>query len=265
MISMNPVLERILRTGCVESSTGERREVSAHIPREEGEFLQKLIMDLKPKVSLEIGLAYGISSLFICDALVKVQAERHIVADLYQREWANIGLHNLAQAGYENLIEFYELSSHRLLPRLESEGRLIDFAFVDGWHTFDYTMVEFFFIDKILRVGGIIAFDDTRYPSIRKLCRYIATNHAYAVLPQPGPPPPQTAPELSWKVKLLRRLLGVPGISRYSALAIRPEILQTDAELGLPAGNFIAFRKEAEDVLGDGSNGTRRWDFYREF
>jgi len=39
-----------------------------------------------------------------------------------------------------------------------ARGVKIDFAFVDGWHTFDYTLIDFFYIDKILRSGGLVSF-----------------------------------------------------------------------------------------------------------
>jgi hypothetical protein len=42
-------------------------------------------------------------------------------------------------------------------------------------------------------------------------------------------------------------------------------VLEPDSSLGLPPGNFIAFQKTAEDVLGDGSAGSRRWDQHRDF
>jgi len=157
---MNAVLEEILRSGYATGSSGERIAVHSQISREEGEFLQQIVATVRPKVSLEIGLAYGVSSLFICDALAAVGAERHIVIDPHQFEvpaefvtadpestrggFGVIGLRNLRAAGFEALVEFHALPSHIALPRLLEAGRRIDFAFIDGWHTFDYVMVDFF-------------------------------------------------------------------------------------------------------------------------
>ena len=240
------VLDEILRTGFVKSADDEPVELNSQISKEEGEFLQKLILELKPKVSVEVGLAFGISSLFICEALAQVQAERHIIIDPYQLSyWKGIGLNNLKKAGYEKLIDFKEVSSHRALPQLEAEGVKIDFAFVDGWHTFDYVLMEFFYIDRLLRVGGVVAFDDTFYRSIRKVCRYIITNRAYTVIPDSSSP---KTPKPWLKTRLL---LKTPIISTYLKR--------------ITGVNYIAFRKERDDILGDGSNGTRRWDFHNDF
>ncbi|MCI0545826.1 MAG: class I SAM-dependent methyltransferase [Candidatus Rokubacteria bacterium] len=232
----------------------------SYIPREEGEFLQKLILEVKPRVSVEVGLGYGISSLFICEALTQVQAERHIIIDPYQFPgWGGIGLHNLKEAGYDRLVDFREAPSHLALPQLEAEGLRIDFAFIDGWHTFDYALVDFFYIDRLLRVGGVVAFDDAMYTSIRKVCRYVATNRAYTVIDDGVARPRPRRPW--WET----RLLATPGVSTYLRRMARPEIIETDEALRLPNVNYTAFKKERDDILGDGSPGTRRWDFHAEF
>ena len=126
---MNPVLEKILRTGNTTSANGEIIKAHSQISEKEGESLQEIISEVRPKVSLEIGLAYGIASLFICEALAKVQAERHIVIDPFQREawkgnpgWKGIGLLNLRRAGYEKMIEFHEAPSFRSSPSLRLTG-----------------------------------------------------------------------------------------------------------------------------------------------
>jgi predicted O-methyltransferase YrrM len=212
-------------------------------------------------MSVEVGLGYGISSLFICEALSQVQAERHIVIDPYQFPgWGGIGLKNLKEAGYEGLVDFREVSSHLALPHLEAEGMKIDFAFVDGWHTFDYALVDFFYIDRLLRIGGLIVFDDALYPSIRKVCRYIATNRAYTVIDDGARRPETRDPR--WKTHLLLR---TPVISTYLQSIARPEVVEPDEKLRLPRVNYAAFNKERDDVLGDGLNGTRRWDFHNDF
>jgi predicted O-methyltransferase YrrM len=183
-IKMNPVLERILETGEFVGPEGKLIKVRGQIDREEGEFLQKIITDLKPAVTLEVGLAYGISALFICDALDQVSGARHIVIDSHQLTdvWdAGAGLHNLKKAGYEKIIEFHDAESQRVLPQLEESGLKVDFAFIDGAHTFDHVLVDFFYIDRMLRVGGVVAFDDVNWPSVGKACRFIIKNRNYSV------------------------------------------------------------------------------------
>jgi predicted O-methyltransferase YrrM len=219
---MSNVLDEIMQTGMVQSTNGEFIKLAGNIPQKEGKFLQKLILEFKPKISLEVGLAFGISSLYICEALTQIGGERHIVIDPWQNKddscYKGIGLNNLKKAGYENLIDFMEMSSHIALPKLESEGVKVDFAFIDGWHTFDYVLMDFFFIDRLLRVGGVVAFDDVPYyGSIQKVCRYIATNRAYTIINKDTEPPkhPQRT----------QKLLKVPLISRYLKRIVKLYIL----------------------------------------
>lgn len=239
---MNPVLKEILQTGYVKSVSGELIKLHSGISREGGEFLQEIISRVKPVVSLEIGLAYGVSTLFICDALEKTAATRHIVIDPNQfggpwgDSWEGIGLNNLKRAGYENIIEFHNVPSHLALPQLEAQGIKIDFAFIDGFHTFDYALLDFFYIDRMLRIGGVVALDDAVFPSIRKVCRFIIANRAYSLF----------------------RLEGAPHALKTIWRVLKGRFFVTDVRLGLVSGNrYIAFRKEAHD--------TRSWDFHREF
>ncbi len=78
---MNRVLEDILRTGYTKTVDGESIKINSNISREEGGFLQEIINELKPTRTLEIGLAYGVSALFICDALAKIPSARHVIID----------------------------------------------------------------------------------------------------------------------------------------------------------------------------------------
>lgn len=248
---MNDVLSEILSTGYVKTIDGESVKLHSHISGEQGQFLQEIIEGLKPKVTLEVGLAYGISALYICEALEKLPNPHHIVIDPYQKDWQEIGLYNLDKAGYKNIIDFYARPSHLALPQLESQGIKIDFAFIDGQHTFDNTLIDFFYIDRLLNIGGVLVIDDTHFPSIRKVCRFIVTNRSYSVfrcLTQPKY-------QLSWKRQLIKK---AAQICRPIAFLLKPEYVNPDLDLGLvPQTRCIAFKKEAED--------QRRWDFHREF
>ena len=189
---MNVILEEILRTEVVATESGGRLRVRSHIPREEGIFLQEIVANLRPEVSLEVGLAYGVSALFICEELAKQPAARHIVIDPHQFRvsdphkdhdvYAGAGLYNLKKAGYERIVEFHDGSSEIVLPQLASQRVSVDFAFIDGWHTFDSTLVDFFYVDRLLRPGGIVVLDDTDFPSVWKACRFLVTNRAYKVV-----------------------------------------------------------------------------------
>jgi predicted O-methyltransferase YrrM len=159
-------------------------EISGGISKDEAAMLGEVVAELKPIRTLEVGLGYGFSAIAICDAADREAAERkHIVIDPHQSKyWNGAGLRNLVETGHGDCIEFHEEPSYRVLPRVVEVGTEIDFAFIVGWHTFDYVFVDFIYIDKMLRRGGVVAFDDADWPSIRPIIRYVVTNLSYQVL-----------------------------------------------------------------------------------
>jgi len=243
------ILEELLGKKEVVSPDGSRIPLHSSINKEEGEFLQRLVAAVRPVVSLEVGLAYGVSALFICEALAKVGAQAHIVIDPSQTGyWQGIGLRYLKEAGYGHLIKHYALESQAALPNIVAEGTRIDFAFIDGWHTFDHALVDFFYIDKLLNVGGIVAFDDAGFPAIHKLCRFVATNRNYKFHGQVG-----GTPESS-KHRALNWLAKFPLIHRV----LQNRFTNPDENLGFHSNSdLIAFEKITND--------TRNWDSYHEF
>jgi predicted O-methyltransferase YrrM len=261
---MNPVLAEIMATKRVATPDGSSVPLNYNISADEGAALQRLIRTVKPRVTLEIGCAYGISTLFICEALAEVGGERHIVIDPLQTDgWKGIGLFTAGRAGYRSLIEFHGESSHQALPRLEQAGRRVDLALIDGWHTFDYVLVDFFYVDRLLNVGGVVMFDDARfYPAIRKVARYVATHRRYVPIPNEGAPPQSLARRA---FVAATSILRQPPLRSLATHLVRADVLQPDHALGLPRDNFIAFRKTGEDVLGDGSGQTRKWDQHVDF
>jgi predicted O-methyltransferase YrrM len=185
---MDEVLRSILSSKSVVTDDGITRPLHSNISEEEGAFIQDIIRSAQPRVSLEVGCAYGISSLYICEALRQVNAAKHIIIDPGQHfphgkgpfsGWEGIGLANLRRAGYADLIEFHEAPSYQCLARMTEEHAKIDFAFIDGAHTFDYVLVDVFLIDKLLKPGGIVIVDDYRYTSIRSVCQYVLLNLPY--------------------------------------------------------------------------------------
>ena len=251
---MNSVLADIVETGRTKTANGDdERPIHSAISFSQGAFLQQLVRELDPAVTLEVGLAYGISALFICDAL-RIRADtQHIAIDPNQHggvwgdSWDGIGMANLRRSGYDHIVRLIEEPSYRALPVLERSGQRIDFAFIDGWHTFDFTLVDFFFIDRILKVGGVVAFDDADWPAVRKVCRFASENLDYSVIAADG-----TDGKPSRKRRFAEWILRREPFSRL----LRPDVARRDGDLGLQ-GRCIAFRKNSED--------GRRWDHFVDF
>ena len=252
---MNPVLEQIVASDTVTDGTSVfplRHPAAPTLPvavdPREGNFLGHIIEELEPRVSLEIGMAYGVSTLYLCEALSQLpHPVRHIVMDPFQTpQWRGIGLRNVEMAGYRAMIDFHEERSEFLLPRLVEEGVQIDFAFVDGWHTFDQVLVEFFYLNKMLRVGGVIAFDDAERRGINRVVRHALAYPAYRVFePERG-----RSTDVTLGGRLRRSLSRVPKATRL----IRRDVLERDWDLGIHS-TCVAIQKVAEDRRGSGWEG----------
>jgi predicted O-methyltransferase YrrM len=186
---MNPYCERILKTGFMETPGGHLIAINSQISLDEGLFLQRVVEGIRPQVSLEIGVAFGISSMFICEELHRFGAGKHIGIDLGPIKKAGtdeldrfgLGLFNIERCGYGHLIESYAMPSEIALPDLLRRGQRLQFAFIDGWHSFDHALVDFFYVNKMLDVGGVVTFHDAGHPNILKLLKYILTYPSYRI------------------------------------------------------------------------------------
>lgn len=183
---MNAVLKEILETNTVHSPSGQVLPLHSHIPWAECEIIQNWISEHRPLKLLEVGLGYGISSLSICDSMQGVNAVSYHIIDAFQStEWQSVGTYNLKKAGFEKFYILHEELSELCLPKMLDEKFTFDFALIDGWHTFDHVLVDFFYVNRMLETGGIVIFDDVHLPSIKKVLLHVATYDCYEALPLP--------------------------------------------------------------------------------
>jgi predicted O-methyltransferase YrrM len=247
MATHNPVLQRILTTHAVTDGTvtlnlnhPDTPGRDSHVREDEGALLQHIIDDVKPSTTLEVGMAYGVSTLYICEALQRSGRApvRHYALDPFQSTlWRGIGRRHVAEAGYASMVQVIEERSEFALPDLVAQRVKVDMALVDGWHTFDQVMVEFYYLNRMLNVGGVIAFDDAARRSINRVIRYAVNYDAYRVYAGQAFPT-----DITWKGRL-RRALADTGVGRR---VVRRDVLAPDWELGL-SGTCIALQKVRED------------------
>jgi predicted O-methyltransferase YrrM len=245
---MNSTLSTLISTKRVLAPDGSYDTLDHHINPREVEDLQTLVENTSPKTSLEIGLGYAISALAICD-VVQRHGGRHIVIDPFpDPHWKAVGLYQLERAGFMSMVEIHEGYSYMKLPALIAGGCRVDFAFIDGWVTFDYKLVDFFFIDKLLNVGGVAVIRGAEFPSVRKVARFVATNLNYEVVPLRMS---TVKPSLKRRTfqKIARKF---ECVGRY----VKPEYLQSDYDLNLYS-TLCAFRKIGSDM--------RPWHHHAEF
>jgi len=178
------LIDEIRRQKTVTSADGKTIPIQqCGIDDAEGRFLSEFIAS-RPGITrtLEVGCAYGLSSLHITGAIAGRPLAHHIIIDPFENtDWSGIGLTNLDRAG----VDFYELReepSEIALPQLLSEGAEFDLVFIDGWHTFDQTLVDMYYANRLVKVGGYIIVDDATWPSVSKAISQFATYPCYEIV-----------------------------------------------------------------------------------
>lgn len=183
---LHPLLFNAYRTSRIQDSNGQEVEyhIASSITEPEAEMLVRVINDFKPERTLEIGLAMGASALCFVDTATRNNPKSlHYAIDPNQfKDYGGAGVQLIKNAGLDSNFKLIEGKTHEVFHYFLDNNIKVDMAFIDGWHTFDYTFVDFFFIDKILKDGGILAFHDMYALSKQKVLKFIKTHRDYAVL-----------------------------------------------------------------------------------
>jgi predicted O-methyltransferase YrrM len=244
------IIEEIYSSGCIEDKTGARVEVHSNISRQKGAFLIDLIKDMaRPSKVVEIGCAFGLSSLHIGEALRGAQGAEHIIIDPNQTStFHGLGIHQLERAGLGNY-RLIEEPSGAALPALAAERPgAFGLVFIDGLHTFDQTLVDLYYADRLLAEGGVVVVDDaSAYASVAKAVSYFARYPSYRIVRRLAPY--TTAQRLGG---LVARLLP-PGIARE----IVPHGLYDRYYVRCVFPSMLALQKTGPD--------TRDWDWFEPF
>lgn len=187
----------------------------ASMRAEEYARLKELLLQLKPETTLEIGMANGESSLVICEVLNQLGRGKHIAIDPFESSptgWAGRGIEKIRQAGLSHCFELLEEFDYLALPCLVAEQKSFDFILIDGWHSFDYTFIDLFYADLLLKPGGILVLHDTGWPAVYKACRFLETHKRYDRI---SPPIAVTIPSLIGRIsRRIRQILGGPKTYR---------------------------------------------------
>jgi hypothetical protein len=181
------LLRELRETGKAIGADGLHYETRPFITEGEGQVLYKCILDAKPNLSLEIGFLHGYSTLHILQGLADVGTGRLLSIDPFQFDpfARGIGVMNVRRSGLERHHLFWPGASQFVLPRLCQRKVRFDFAFVDGSHLFDFTLLEFFYIDKMIDIGAQVVFHDYMNPSVYAAAQFIEANLAYSVVTCP--------------------------------------------------------------------------------
>jgi predicted O-methyltransferase YrrM len=176
-------LDTMLRSSAVFTPSGDYRRLQAQTKAPEHVELRKALTETHAKHTLEVGFAYGASALVFAEHHQKMKnpGKCHTIIDPNQRtQWEGIGLENLKRVGFGSQVRLIEESSVFALPALVGKV-VLDVAVIDGYHLFDYTLMDIFYCLQMLRVGGILIVDDKRMKAITAVAKYVTRAYKHVV------------------------------------------------------------------------------------
>lgn len=127
-----------------------------YIHGEDVAYLVPILQTESPKVIVEIGSSYGTSSKLFASIVKETGGKLYCIEPYPKPEWET----NLNDYGLLPYVELIPKAS----PWVDWDDKLgIDFLFIDGWHSFRDVFIDYSYWQKYVKVGGIIAFHDTKY------------------------------------------------------------------------------------------------------
>ncbi len=249
---MNPIIESLYETKHAENADGELMAIEpASILPEDGNMLYSLVRQHADGRSLEIGLAFGLAALYMCQGHIDNGGGHHTAIDPYQEKWfKQCGTLNVERLGFAESFTFLQQRTHEALPALFRDGERFNVVFLDGNHRFEYIMHDFFYASRMLEVGGHLMLHDPWMPSTRKATSFILRN-------------------LHDEFSLYEPALGKPPSFAGSLYAFIQLAMKNPYDLGTARifstrrfNNYIVFEKTSEYDI---EHCDIHWDFYQPF
>jgi predicted O-methyltransferase YrrM len=225
------ILQRLCQTKQAVGASGKQfTEIGALSTANNLRAIRNLVLKYQPQNTLEIGLAFGASALAFAAAhreLDRQPNRQHVAVDPVQAScWDDTGRLHLEQAGLEGYVEIREAPSAEVLPAMMAEGLAFEMVYIDGSHLFEDVFVDFYYLRQMLVVGGLLLFDDSTSPHIRKVVRFVERNlqqhfvHVDIAKYRDGPAWKQFARRVAQNFRLVQltvlRKVG-PGVREWNA------------------------------------------------
>ncbi len=141
--------------------------------------LRSLMLEHRPKRTLEIGMGSAGSTVTICAAhqrLGRAATHQHIAVDPFQKTSNPSGLDAVERAGLSDFLDHRADFSAIVLPALLGKEARFGLIYVDGSHIFEDAFIDAYYGARLLEPDGVIAFDDCSDPHVAKVLRFIRNN-----------------------------------------------------------------------------------------
>ena len=152
-------------------------DLRTKISPQQGAALYELCLSRKPEATIEIGMAYGFSTLYFLAAIAKNQVGHHTAVDPFQHsQWHGIGLAHARAVATDSTFRLVEDWSTHAAIDLTRQKLSFDLVLIDGNHRFDDVLVDFYLYAPLCKLGGLIVFDDMWMKSIQTVAAFVRSN-----------------------------------------------------------------------------------------
>ena len=172
----------------------EKVEGIPHMTFTQAKTITNVILKNQFSNILELGFRHGVSTCYMAGALDDLGRGNITTIDLVNARKAQPSIDQLLSS--LNLANFatvfYEPTSYiwRLMKMLEEDpSPRFDFCYIDGAHNWYTDGFAFFLVDKLLKLGGLIIFDDLYWtygssPSLKNTNKVIQMPQDEKSIPQ---------------------------------------------------------------------------------
>lgn len=141
---------------------------------------------------------------------------RHVAicpdAALFRRITDYCDAHGISRSALEAVVDVSEWQLPRLAAATRDGGPSLDLGIIDGGHNFPQLFIDFFYINFMLREGGLLLVDDLQLHPCKELARLLAEEPGFEVVLDLGK-------SLLFRKRTSARDLGDWGDSPYVARA----------------------------------------------
>ncbi len=178
--STKETLKQLRIAGEFYGEMGKRYEITGGIEVEEIEFLSAITS--RPNLNvLDIGVGKGVSTVLFASL---GNVDMVVGVDPYQSTEHQNSMTELCRILKIPLskVVVVEKKSIEAKPSLDSIGKKYDFVLIDGYHSFDSTLVDFLVGHEFLNDGGFVAFHDCFYRQKQKVLNFVLKNRDYELV-----------------------------------------------------------------------------------
>ncbi|MBJ7401774.1 MAG: class I SAM-dependent methyltransferase [Bradyrhizobium sp.] len=182
-----PILQEMLSENQTIGRSGKIfRDLPSNSTVNNLKFIQQTMRERRPLRTLEIGLAFGASTLVFCTENKKLGhagEKQHTAIDPYQpySPYDEAGVYAVERAKLADYLDYRPEFSEFVLPRLLESHQRYDFIYIDGSHLFENVFIDTFYCARLLNDGGWMALDDSSDPHVAKVIEFMRANLAGAV------------------------------------------------------------------------------------